>query len=58
MADPIHSSAGALKTGDARQVFSPPPFVSYSVAPDRRFLFNTIVEDASPITILLNWKEP
>jgi len=30
----------------------------YVVAPDGRFLMNTVVEDpnASPITVILNWK--
>jgi hypothetical protein len=38
----------------AGQVFGRP---HYAVAPDGRFLMNTVVEDtaASPITVIVNW---
>jgi Tol biopolymer transport system component len=30
----------------------------YDIAPDGRFLINTLLEDATPITLLQNWKAP
>jgi len=38
-------------------LFSLPPQSEYAASPDgQRFLVNIVTEDASPITILLNWK--
>lgn len=32
---------------------------SYDVAPDGRFLINTVLDvDAAPITLLMNWRPP
>ena len=30
----------------------------YDVTPDGRFLLNTLLDDATPITLLQNWKGP
>jgi Tol biopolymer transport system component len=62
MAVPITLSGSALTPGTPMPLFSTQIFpqiftYQYAVAPDGRFLvFNRQLADASPITILLNWK--
>ena len=48
----VDGQAGYLKAG-------PSPGSGYFASPDgQRFLINKITKEASPITILLNWKPP
>jgi serine/threonine protein kinase len=62
MAVPVALTGSVLTPGTPAQLFSthisPQIFTyQYAVAPDGRFLlFNRQLADASPITILLNWK--
>ena len=59
------AAGGQLETGTASVLFPLPPgphrygtnAAPYAVARDgQRFLINTSVEEAPPITVLLNWK--
>ena len=58
MAVPITLEGAQLEAGAPVALFSTPGGTSgYDAAADgQRFLFNTPVRAASPITILLNWK--
>ena len=58
MAAPITLSDAKVDVGTPVALFSVPPGASqYDVTADgQRFLFNTVVKEASPITILMNWK--
>jgi Tol biopolymer transport system component/predicted Ser/Thr protein kinase len=61
MAVPIKSTATTFEPGVAIPLFETHviSFVPYDVAPDGRFLLNTVKEDpaanTSPITVVLNW---
>jgi hypothetical protein len=61
MAVPVKSTATTFEPGMAIPLFEThvTSFVPYDVAPDGRFLLNTVKEDAaanpSPITLVLNW---
>ena len=70
MATPVRTSADGktLDLGTPVPLFRPrlasgsgatPGRAQYTVAPDGRFLVNTVVEDtaASPITVVVNWTE-
>jgi Tol biopolymer transport system component len=58
MAVPITLSSPRVEVGTAVVLFSDPRGASqYDVTADgQRFLFDTVVTEASPITILMNWK--
>jgi Tol biopolymer transport system component len=60
MAAPITLSGARVDVGTPVPLFSVPPGASqYDVTADgQRFLFDTVVKEASPITILMNWKGP
>jgi serine/threonine protein kinase len=61
MAVPIKSTATTFEPGVAIPLFDThvTGFTPYDVAPDGRFLINTVMEDSaansSPITVVLNW---
>jgi Tol biopolymer transport system component/predicted Ser/Thr protein kinase len=61
MAVPIKSTATTFEPGIAIPLFEThvTGFMPYDVAPDGRFLINTVMENAaantSPITVVLNW---
>lgn len=65
MAVPIAVSGAALEPGPPVALFpshmfnggtNPGPTRQYDVAPDGRFLINTVLESApAPITLLVNW---
>jgi WD40 repeat protein len=60
IAAPIRFSGSAVQAGTPAALFDLPPLsqssFEYDVSPDgRRFLVNGLVEDPSPITIILNW---
>jgi hypothetical protein len=61
MAVPIKSTATTFEPGVAIPLFDThvTGFIPYDVAPDGRFLINTVMEDSaansSPITVVLNW---
>jgi Tol biopolymer transport system component len=61
MAVPVKSSATTFEPGLAIPLFEThvTGFIPYDVAPDGRFLLNTVAQDAaantSPITVVLNW---
>jgi serine/threonine protein kinase len=61
MAVPVKSSDSTFEPGVAIPLFEThvTSFVPYDVAPDGRFLLNTVMQDAaantSPITVVLNW---
>jgi len=61
MAVPVKSTATTFEPGVAVSLFEThvTGFVPYDVAPDGRFLINTVMEDtsanSSPITVVLNW---
>ena len=61
MAVPVKSSATTLEPGIAIPLFETHAtgYFPYDVAPDGRFLINTVMEEAapnsSPITLVLNW---
>ena len=61
MAVPIKSTATTFEPGIAIPLFEThvTGFTPYDVAPDGRFLINTVMENAaantSPITVVLNW---
>ena len=58
---PVKSTAATFEPGLPVPLFDThgTGFAPYDVAPDGRFLLNTIIEDASantsPITVVLNW---
>jgi eukaryotic-like serine/threonine-protein kinase len=69
MAVPITTKGGVLEPGTPTALFQtrivgggtdPANQPHYDVAPDGRFLINTVLEDAaaSPIIILQNWQPP
>jgi Tol biopolymer transport system component len=59
MAQRVESNAPARTAGRAEALFTLPGYRSYDPSADgRRFLVVRAVSDASPITILLNWRPP
>ena len=63
MAVPIKVTGGTLEAGAPVALFAPKIFgvdsvdagLQYDVAQDGRFLLNTVSDDASPITVIVNW---
>lgn len=61
MAVPVKSTASTFEPGVAIALFEThvTGFFPYDVAPDGRFLLNTVKEDlaanTAPITVVLNW---
>ena len=56
MAVPVTLNGSTVGAGTPVALFSTPPGSEYAASPDgQRFLVNEITEEASPITILLNW---
>ena len=63
MAVPIKVTGGALEAGAPVALFAPKVVgidsvdagLQYDVTQDGRFLLNTIGDDASPITVIVNW---
>ena len=54
---PVTLNGTKVEAGTPVALFSTPPGPEYAASPDgQRFLVNTITEEASPITVLLNWK--
>jgi dipeptidyl aminopeptidase/acylaminoacyl peptidase len=59
MAVSISPGNTRLEVGPPRALFALPPTQSYEPSPDgQRFLTTAVVSEASPITIILNWKPP
>jgi len=59
MAVSIELNGSTFEAGKPAPLFLLSPQSEFAVSPDgQRFLVNKIVKDASPITILLNWKPP
>jgi len=57
MSVPMSINASSIAAGNPVALFALPPQSDFAVSGDgQRFLVNKIVKDASPITILLNWK--
>jgi Tol biopolymer transport system component len=57
MAVPITIDGSAIEAGTPVALFTLPPNSDYAASRDgQRFLVNKIVKDASPITVLLNWR--
>ncbi len=63
MAVPIKVTSGTLEAGAPVPLFAPKIFgvdsvdngLQYDVSKDGRFLLNTVSDDASPITVIVNW---
>ena len=59
MAVPVARSGARLETGTPRALFTLSSTSSYEPSPDgQRFLVTAVVSQASPITVILNWKPP
>ena len=59
MAVSIAQSGSRLETGPPRALFTLSTTTSYEPSPDgQRFLVTAVVSEASPITVILNWKPP
>jgi Tol biopolymer transport system component len=59
MAVSVSQSGSRLVTGGPRALFTLPTTSRYEPSPDgQRFLVTAVVSQASPITIILNWKTP
>jgi Tol biopolymer transport system component len=57
MAVPVTFNGSRIEHGKAVALFPVRPGSTYAPARDgQRFLINALVEDSSPITVLLNWK--
>jgi dipeptidyl aminopeptidase/acylaminoacyl peptidase len=57
MAIPLRWNASAVETGKPIALFTMPSGSTHAASPDgQRFLVSKIVKEASPITVLLNWK--
>ena len=57
MAVSIVQANSALEAGPPRALFTLPAGASYEPSPDgQRFLVTTVVSEASPITLILNWR--
>jgi hypothetical protein len=51
------SSGPRLEAAEPERLFTLPPGAVYEAAPDgQRFLITALTKEASPITVLLNWK--
>jgi hypothetical protein len=63
MAVPVKVTGGLLEAGAPVALYSPKIYgvdsvdngLQYDVAADGRFLLNTVSDDASPITVIVNW---
>jgi hypothetical protein len=59
MAVPVVPGAAGPEAGTPSALFTLPPTSGYEPSPDgQRFLVTSVVSEASPITIILNWKPP
>jgi len=59
MSVPITQSGTNVQAGPPRALFTLATALDYEVAPDgQRFLATGVVSEASPITVILNWKPP
>jgi eukaryotic-like serine/threonine-protein kinase len=59
MSVPITQSGTSVQGGPPRALFTLATALDYEVAPDgQRFLTTAVVSEASPITVILNWKPP
>ena len=59
MAVSVSQSGSRLETGPPRALFTLSTTSRYEPSPDgQRFLVTAVVSEASPITIILNWKAP
>ena len=57
MVVPIKLSASSVEAGKPIVLFTLPPGSPYAASHDgQRFLVSKVVKEASPITVLLNWK--
>jgi hypothetical protein len=55
----VTQRVSTLETGPPRALFSLTTTSGYEPSPDgRRFLVTAVVSEASPISIILNWKPP
>lgn len=59
MAVTVTRTGSTLETGPPRALFTLKTTSSYEPSPDgQRFLVTAVVSEASPITVILNWKPP
>ena len=59
MAVSVSQRGSRLVTGPPRALFTLSTTSTYEPSPDgQRFLVTAVVSEASPITIILNWKPP
>jgi dipeptidyl aminopeptidase/acylaminoacyl peptidase len=59
MAVPFVPGAAGPEAGNPSALFTLPPTSGYEPSPDgQRFLVTSVVSEASPISIILNWKPP
>ena len=59
MAVSVAQSGASLETGPPRALFTMSTTSGYEPSPDgQRFLVTTVVSEASPITVILDWKPP
>jgi len=59
MAVTVTKTGSTLETGPPRALFTLKTTSSYEPSPDgQRFLVTAVVSEASPITVILNWKPP
>lgn len=57
MAVSVSRNGSRLETGPPRALFTLSTTTRYEPSPDgQRFLVTAVVSDASPITVILNWK--
>jgi Tol biopolymer transport system component len=57
MVMPIKWDGASAETGKPLVLFTLPPASSYAASRDgQRFLVSKVVKEASPVTVLLNWK--
>ena len=55
----VSQRGSRLETGPPRALFTLPTTSTYEPSPDgKRFLVTAVVSEASPITVILNWKAP
>ncbi len=59
MAVSVSQRGSRLETGPPRALFALSTTSAYEPSPDgKRFLVTAVVSEASPITVILNWKAP
>ena len=59
MAVSVSQKGSRLETGPPRALFTLSTATRYEPSPDgQRFLVAAVVSEASPITVILNWKPP